>query len=87
MADTNHAHQKGLEDLDALVKAVHADKDLGPTSCSWVYECLTDEELKKVLSEIIQDTIKAGRDLSEGMVIRELKELNRAVMERMGMFD
>ena len=70
---------------EELVKTIRESKDLGRGSCAWVDECLTDEELTAKLKELVDgDSICSPmKNPTEKKLLRELRAINRAVMERM----
>jgi hypothetical protein len=69
-----------------LVKTIRESKDLGRGSCSWVDECLTDEELVEHLKALVEGDglIPPMEKPTPKKVLRELKRINRIVLERMG---
>lgn len=70
---------------EELVKEIRESRDLGRGSCSWVDECLTDEELAAKLKELVEgDSIcQPMKNPTHKKLLRELKAINRAVMERL----
>lgn len=70
---------------EELVKEIRESGNLGRGSCSWVDECLTDQELAKQLRELVEgDRIcPPMKNPTKTKVLRELARINRAVMERM----
>jgi hypothetical protein len=70
---------------EEMVKEIRASENLGRGSCSWVDECLTDEELTKQLRDLVEgDRIcQPMKKPTAAKVIRELTRINRAVLERM----
>lgn len=74
---------------EELVKTIRESKNLGHGSCSWVDECLTDEELVKTLRDLVEGDPKYPtlstpmKNPTEKKVLRELAAINRGVMARM----
>ncbi len=70
---------------EELVKQIRESAVLGRGSCSWVDECLTDEELTRELKRMVDGDglCSPMKNPTPKKLLRELKVINRAVMERL----
>lgn len=75
----------GRMDYEGLVRAIRASNDLGHGSCSWVDECLTDDELADVLRKLVNGAprIQPMMNPTEKKLLHELRDINRAVTNRL----